>query len=90
MHDRCDVWSLGIVAIEVAEGQPPMADVHPMRALFQIPRNPPPTLKEESIWSQVSYDWTNQTKSSQSVNIFASCLLTSSPNASSKTMRRGQ
>ncbi|XP_033323906.2 myosin-IIIb isoform X1 [Megalopta genalis] len=42
---RCDVWSVGITAIELAEGDPPLSELHPMRALFQIPRNPPPSLK---------------------------------------------
>lgn len=42
---RCDVWSVGITGIELTEGDPPMSELHPMRALFQIPRNPPPALK---------------------------------------------
>lgn len=41
---RCDVWSLGITAIELATGDPPLSGLHPMRALFQIPREPPPVL----------------------------------------------
>uniref|UniRef100_A0AAQ4RVP8 non-specific serine/threonine protein kinase n=1 Tax=Gasterosteus aculeatus aculeatus TaxID=481459 RepID=A0AAQ4RVP8_GASAC len=53
---RSDIWSLGITAIEMAEGAPPLCDMHPMRALFLIPRNPPPKLKSKK-WSKKFIDF---------------------------------
>jgi hypothetical protein len=50
---QCDIWAIGITAIELAEKQPPMFDLHPMRALYLISKSnfKPPTLAEKNRWT---------------------------------------
>uniref|UniRef100_A0A6Q2YN61 Mitogen-activated protein kinase kinase kinase kinase n=1 Tax=Esox lucius TaxID=8010 RepID=A0A6Q2YN61_ESOLU len=52
-NQLCDIWAVGITAIELAELQPPMFDLHPMRALFLMSKSSfqPPKLKDKTKWS---------------------------------------
>ena len=52
-NQQCDIWSLGITSIELAELQPPLFDLHPMRALYLLSKSnyKPPQLKDRSKWS---------------------------------------
>ncbi|XP_036404589.1 mitogen-activated protein kinase kinase kinase kinase 3 isoform X4 [Megalops cyprinoides] len=49
----CDIWAVGITAIELAELQPPMFELHPMRALFLMTKSnfQPPKLKDKMKWT---------------------------------------
>ncbi|XP_037081938.1 serine/threonine-protein kinase 4-like [Pollicipes pollicipes] len=52
-----DIWSLGITALEMAEGRPPYGDIHPMRAIFMIPTKPPPSFRDLNQWSPEFIDF---------------------------------
>ena len=49
---QCDIWAVGITAIELAEKQPPMFDLHPMRALYLMTKKNfrPPGLKQKGVF----------------------------------------
>lgn len=52
-----DIWSLGITALEMAEGKPPYGDIHPMRAIFMIPTKPPPSFRDPDRWTPEFIDF---------------------------------
>eukprot|EP00479_Gromia_sphaerica_P007337 TRINITY_DN2406_c0_g1_i1.p1 TRINITY_DN2406_c0_g1~~TRINITY_DN2406_c0_g1_i1.p1 ORF type:complete len:259 (+),score=34.18 TRINITY_DN2406_c0_g1_i1:434-1210(+) len=56
-NHKADIWSLGITTIEMATGEPPHSNVHPMRAIFMIPNKPPPTLPNPEDWSDKMNDF---------------------------------
>ncbi|GAX15740.1 serine/threonine kinase 3 [Fistulifera solaris] len=76
---RADVWSLGITVIEMAEGAPPHANLHPLRAIFVIPTKPAPTLADPDIWSPEMLDFVRCCCRKEPSQRYDSALLSSHP-----------
>ncbi|XP_064359025.1 mitogen-activated protein kinase kinase kinase kinase 1 isoform X2 [Dromaius novaehollandiae] len=62
-NELCDVWSVGITAVELAELQPPLFDVHPLRVLFLMSKSgyQPPKLKDKGKWSPAFHNFVKVT-----------------------------
>jgi serine/threonine-protein kinase 24/25/MST4 len=71
---RADIWSLGITAIEMAKGEPPLAENHPFKAIFLIPKADAPRL-EESGWSKDFCDFVAACLQKQPRNVSAANIL---------------
>ena len=57
---KVDIWSLGIMMMEMAQGEPPYMEFPPLRALFLITTKGIPPLKEQTRWSPDFHDFFNK------------------------------
>jgi len=56
-NHKADIWSLGITAIEMVEGDPPNTDIDSLEKLPLLAERPPPTFKNQRLWSAMFKDF---------------------------------
>ncbi|KAJ1927879.1 hypothetical protein IWQ60_002570 [Tieghemiomyces parasiticus] len=79
-HDtKCDIWSFGIVAVEMAQGQPPYMEYPPLKALYLIASNGRPEWDEPDRWSGSFKDFVSQCTTQDSVTRPSATQLRSHP-----------
>ncbi|KAH3672660.1 hypothetical protein WICPIJ_010030 [Wickerhamomyces pijperi] len=78
---KADIWSLGITAIELAKGTPPQSKLPPMRALFKIPNQTPPYLKDDEDDDSDDESLENRRTYSLEFKDFVKTCLVKNPNA---------
>eukprot|EP00761_Pharyngomonas_kirbyi_P010273 gb/GECH01010293.1/.p1 GENE.gb/GECH01010293.1/~~gb/GECH01010293.1/.p1 ORF type:complete len:319 (+),score=62.36 gb/GECH01010293.1/:1-957(+) len=55
--EKVDIWSVGILAIEMADADPPLVQIPPLRALYIITSQEPPAVKNPKKWSPQFQDF---------------------------------
>ncbi|ORC92017.1 putative p21-activated kinase 3 [Trypanosoma theileri] len=54
---KADIWSAGILFIELCDGKPPLMGIHPVRALLKVCTGPPPVMKSAKKWSETCQEF---------------------------------
>ncbi len=68
---KVDTWGLGIMTMEMMEGEPPYIDLQPLEALYKIPSTGTPLIKDRDKWSK------------ELKSFLAHCLIVSTPQRAS-------
>jgi len=66
--EAADIWSVGITAIEMANGEPPRFGLHPARAMYLTATSPAPTLDDDADWTPAFHDFISKSLTKHAEN----------------------